>query len=1495
MVLIFFLVVLQVYVFGVAEDPFAAYLSENEYLNLNLNDFFEGEELSFSVGENNFTGDCLQIFDPIYFNTTHSIELGSIRAPSVQETPNQRQVTSFRMENKMIMFGFFQSYIEIYSLMLTNGQLAMHWNESLDYQHMNPNILQVALFTNGDSKYALILLGQLEEVDGQNVTRNDLYVMNVTNPEEPDPPVLLNLWDVRYTSSLKISTEIQGTVIIPISGIFSASFSSYNGVLFVYNFSDPYGPVLMQTVTRYFTLPNANNLIPNPVDSLILDSCIYLLDANIGVILYLLNPENEFFFESDYFDLSRFGRSFSIAYKDNPSQLERAITVGTEQGIIAFSPIKFDEVFWVTSYDLYGNVSPIKSSQNLLNYFFLDVLGQNNTSLMVIQDRSIFEQDILFHLDIEALVGQNFDPNGMWKVFYGFYGQFFYVRFDLYAITSYGFTLDYWKLIVTPGALPYSAEIIAESALQTNEKSTRWITVMGIPESVNAILYIDGYTPIPLEPIQINVEFDGFVANIIGNPMNYFSGPNMNFSIQLNSISSDFSFKYSPYEIASYLETVPINMNLTSAQIIGIELFMYTHNEIFVFYYGENGFDKWASLINPISTVICSQGWLVYSLPEPNSPLISLIDSASNQTIQTWTPLVQCNMFSAYNNYLLCGDHDLIDLYITNTESNLYESMIQVSAKLFNMDLYIIDATLTSPSENFPDSYLYILDQYNGINIIDLDFVYNGEIPILPYCVDKANVTNAVRMIGTTEQIYIIFSDGSVDIYSTTLAFIKRVRARYQATYIDAKNIENVLFIQVTGKILVIDGLQTTHSSLLTYIPVNDSCQFDVSSEYEVYWGIIGILCPNKTNQDLMFYGLNCPTMPYDQPCQLNLYSQITMTNPLSVSQLQYIANITLIASNEVSSVFLPVILNIFPDGENIWINEELWNISHQLVIDYDIEAIVDLGSSYQGQNVKSYLNINGKYPTFNYKEPNYVPAIKWPQMILTDHYEGDYNENFTDHTAIKNTNRVIVASSTQGLLIFNLSGVPSQDDSFDSPDVPVENTLNVSDYINGTNPVCSIVEDIGTQGDLTLFVTACRHQMTEQFSWNEGKLVNLTLNQFALVLWEYDFVKGNVNKIRVLEVEFNPAWLRAIPSTNYDFMLISIDSSDEADYEKYRNNHVIRIAVHWDNDALNLTIVEIIDFHSLQLPAFYAHAVDGVYSNNDLYLYVADHWYGTRILQTKNGNVTNISEIVGGLPMKDGDYIVNVGVCGNFLFTGTVGTKIHQFLLNSKSNPQVMTRFYPYNNTLNDYIALPSLIVCSDYYQPDFIVSSILSSKSEFYIRVYNTKVSADNSIMYDMTISPQLYPQATGSVVFINSNTVTAIGALTPYLRSYILKKPQIIIPKMTLNEYKQMLKEWGTDTFELFVTLVNENMSVNSTSISVRRTPAGSNDNDDGYQYHSNGNSWWIWMILGFCILLILIMACLLARYFLKKPKPQTIQNERPLFLTQFSDFDNDEYFD
>lgn len=207
---------------------------------------------------------------------------------------------------------------------------------------------------------------------------------------------------------------------------------------------------------------------------------------------------------------------------------------------------------------------------------------------------------------------------------------------------------------------------------------------------------------------------------------------------------------------------------------------------------------------------------------------------------------------------------------------------------------------------------------------------------------------------------------------------------------------------------------------------------------------------------------------------------------------------------------------------------------------------------------------------------------------------------------------------------------------------------------------------------------------------------------------------------------------------------------------------------------------------------------------------------------------------------MIDNDYLVSIGVCGNYLFTGSYGTKISQYLLNDKSNPSILTRFYPYNNNKNQFIGLNSLIQCSDYYQPNFIILTLRSLANELYIRVINTKVNAINAIMYDMPISPQLFPYSTGSVNFLNSYTITTIGSDDPWIKSYNLRKPEIVVPKMSLKDYQSMIKIWGTDTFDLYILAQNENMLVNTTVITLRRTNSGSHDNDEGYQYNNEDNT-------------------------------------------------------
>lgn len=216
---------------------------------------------------------------------------------------------------------------------------------------------------------------------------------------------------------------------IPMTGVFTTRISTMYGIMFIYNFTEPFEPLLIQTVNKYYTLPNAKMLIPSPIDSITIDDYILLLDTNIGVITYVQDSSG-FFLESDYFDLSRFGNSYSLNYEQSDLNSQNVISVGTDTGLITFNEARFDEVFWVYSDDIYGDDAPVLSNKHSSGYFFLDVQGINSTSLMIVDDRSPYSQDVLLHLDIQNLVGDSFDSNGLWEIFEGAIGQFYYTRFD---------------------------------------------------------------------------------------------------------------------------------------------------------------------------------------------------------------------------------------------------------------------------------------------------------------------------------------------------------------------------------------------------------------------------------------------------------------------------------------------------------------------------------------------------------------------------------------------------------------------------------------------------------------------------------------------------------------------------------------------------------------------------------------------------------------------------------------------------------------------------------------------------------------------------------------------------------------------------------------------------------------------------------------------------------------------------------------------------------
>lgn len=432
-------------------------------------------------------------------------------------------------------------------------------------------------------------------------------------------------------------------------------------------------------------------------------------------------------------------------------------------------------------------------------------------------------------------------------------------------------------------------------------------------------MYINKYKPIGVDPSQptvIDVEFIGFQAAVNIVPSYYFSGPNITYSMIVNKMPSEFKLSYHALEKISFIQTSTIELEFLSFQISGDTLLLYTDTSIFIYNYQEDQSSQWLNISKPQAVESCPIGQIVYWLDEENLPMITVYFSFSETIIQSWQPLTKCTIFLSYQNYLLCAGLKIIDIYYLELNSKLYYRIIEVS-QMFQFDpLNLVDACLTVPSDISTSTYLYILDQFTGVHIVDLGLVTNDAS--IYFLEERIKVTEAIRILGTPESIYLVYLDGTIKCFTTRLVYLKTIRSNVEGTLVSVKNMANIIFVHVSDTIVVIDGRQTAHNGMFTTLETERTCQFDVYLEIQAASGLLGTMCKSSKNQVLNFYASLCPTLPLSESCVLSSTASVIMTEPAIANSLVYKAELILVASNQVSTIMLPIVLSFYPDGQNI-------------------------------------------------------------------------------------------------------------------------------------------------------------------------------------------------------------------------------------------------------------------------------------------------------------------------------------------------------------------------------------------------------------------------------------------------------------------------------------------------------------------------------------------------------------------------------------------------
>jgi len=1443
----------------IKEELGDVWITPGETVNFDLYDYFEGEYLEFSISDGNSTEEETSLNNPF------SIEQKAfIPGEKSGQKWKNRNLLTITQDSVSYFFNYNKNYVQLYSVDPSSDSFRLEWDKALPLDPNSTQIIQLSVLEQDNFEMLMLIVSQ-QPFRGKEVKNKVyFYLIEITRVKDPGQPQQLLLEGTDEIVLAK-SPRKMGDYIALIGKRVDGSYA-----LYIYSYSPPTSAGKLEVLDKYYSLPNASNLKMDLVDIDFYDNTIILLDKNIGLITYIFN--GFLYYEHRFVYMTRFGVPYCLeSYSVEWSNEYNLYNIATDKGLLSVAGEDLIETIWLYGINSSGCHCGVNSSILIENYYFLGIPNE----LSVVKVRSISEQIPVFNVNLKEKLGDNYDNYGLWTVVHGYLGVYYYIRTDLDGIRLFKLKLGDWILTVNGVQKDFYVQVLAKSP--TGEVARSNLNVKIIEHNLEHIYLMNGYRMLNISELNCEVFFQGLKGNLEITPSEYFSGKDLNYTLSVEEVPSGLiDLKVTQINKTETILDSYFALALFSTCVVENVIFFSGSNQIYFLDYlgGHFKLSRYVSIGSPIDLFRVYGGLGVISRKGTHFYFSNFAFYDIQEQVLELD--FYCTVYTTLDVYFVCAEPQKFNVYKADKNSGLYLLLKSISSESFNISkpFDILDMDLKQ-GEIPQKYYLFMLDSNLGVRIIDMDAITeaNQEMHFLdnflPYRKSKF-----IRC--SSDKVYLIEDDGAIEIYQTDLGYINKIYTKASGQVTQVEVLANFVYVHIGDKLAIYDAVQPPHNSLFRMVELGANCTFQPSF-VEGRGSRLVSLCQYFDISLVNIQKSICPVSPYNLPCSMKTNLEVSMKDPYKISQDEYKASLSLTATNSESELTLPVNLTIYTQGENIYVNNSTLSFYQNMTVDYYISTYMNLNEVVYGQNMNISMNINGKYP--NFLENDKDPARLYPKVQEAQYYQGQSGDKFFDHTVLFDTNKVVVTTELEGILVLSIS----DNDLSNASQASLEATINVTQKLNRTNTVCRSIECVTTQSSKSLFLSSCSFDKEIEFNPQ-----NFIIKKNILVLWEYNLYEKQVERIHELEVDFNPAWLKVVTSEVSEFMILSVDTHKNGDYVHHRNNHIIRIKGHWSLSDLNLEMVEVIDFHSLNLQAFYANTLDGVYtSSGEVYLYVADHWYGLRVLSSRK-NESSI--IVNSIAFKT-KSILGVGVCGTNLFLTTKKAELlHYYLLNDHI-PSLNQVYYSYNTQDNTYYGLTSHITCSYYYRPNYIAFSLRSSENEFTLRVVNTLSPKKSAVFADIPISPQFSVYSPASVEFYNDHTITSISMDEALFTSYVIRPSNVIIPSMNESQYQAMEKKWGSDTFEIFLEIQNENMQVKTPTISLKRSGSDSDDTKDPENQGGGDNSWWIWLLVGLGLFSISLVAWFVARYFWKKRKPFN-STEYPVFLSGSSQLEDEE---
>lgn len=1414
------------FVFGtpeVSQELGTVVLYQYESVTFNLYEYFSGLYLNFSANSSTVELPEALVIKEVGMHPYSNINW-----------ERELQYTTYAvwsLENSSFLIDYYNSTIYSFSLLPSVQSLEPLW--ALD---LNNTIQQILIWNSAFGTYAIAITSG---------DKNRVFIIDLV--QTPAIPFLLSMWDLDYVSNLT-SCNIDNTNIIPFSGSISG-----NGLMMIYEFSDPFSSTLIQTIYSYNTLYSFTTFRPIGIVQIASNNSEVIfgvLDSVYGIEFFkqssgIFQPHSSI--ELSQYDCLNFISLVTSNYYHLTQNFTNVIMVGTCLGLAVVNFQQTSQMFFIRSYANNYSLSEVTGAVAISNAFFISV---KDRGFIVVED-NLLSRDYLNYINLEDYI-ESYSDFGRWMIFPSI-ECYFYVRSDLNGIKVYNISYSSPTLSVNEA---FTSSVIQVTATDYSNFIVSSLLHIKIIETINEIYFFNEYRESQYLNINLEVTFKGLSKSILFYANNYFSGRNSSFSIQPN-ISSDI-FLITPGDYSKVQNDF--------SKILPTKYFKLVHTKSYLALLSSTGVDLYSknlssvlySIILPsIENILAFDDILFISFLSNFQNIIYIYTQNSEYNVSCAN---SCNYLQSTGQYLICANQTFISIYQC---LNIYCTFLSnFTSQSQGMD-YII--SVSAIWNNFVDysNYLYILDQTGFIKLVSLDTLSeeNNE----PKLLGSIKIEGASSIMASSQQFYVV-TKNATQIFTTDFQRLKLLPL--DCPSVSQSMLNDFLFITtdkgcnytsfcessigLDSQVLhLIDGLQTSFNSYYWENKLNKNCSF---ANAWFFNGItnFGLFCEDYNgNQILDIYSSRCPIEGNSSyPCTFPLPINVEITNSSLLWEGAYDVNIIVLAENSCISKSLDVNFNLIVYGLVVnYINNEV-QIPSEISIDYNTGSQVNLHNYFKGNNMRISLMLNNISST--------ETLLPYSPMYLIDSYYLKANYNYSgillSVSAVSGLPYLIASTNNGHILILNTSSSSSNNFSssnyLNNPEsMKIILTIHTSEYI-ASDSRCTFLQYVSTIENIFSFVTVCDYTQNTTQYWQAKENITTVNKVSTLLVIAVDFKSWTISGSPMwYEMPFKPKLLKVITGSSSNFSVIMVNYQIHLKAPLYNNNFLYRMGFFWDGSYIELVDVETLDYSYLNVENFFIVSVDGIYYET-LYMVIADYWSGLNIFVVRDG----ISIKVTCLEVNSVDSIVSVGWSYKIIYAVSTNGMIYVYKAYNPMMPFFYFKIFPYTTKDSNITIMPSYISFSEFYETGYICFPILyttNSSQYYHYRLININDDFSTFVTKDFPFANISEPNID---FYALSATFTDSGSLAFIVNGkqivyYKIQDYSLVIPAMSNFYYKKMIENWKKPSFNISLHVSNDNSQLITRNIKLKIEK-------NSYSRSQNIETpIWIYVVIAISILIVL----------------------------------------